>query len=88
MKHSLRFLAIFILLLVNVGCIDKSKFETAPVTLSSEKGNVICQLYSEDTTLWDEAISVPAGMSIKTGDALCKNIGERLLRDEELNKSK
>ena len=88
MKHNLKFSAIFILLLANAGCIDKSKFETAPVTVSSEKGDVICQLYSENTTLLDEAISVPAGMSIKTGDALCKSLGERLLQDEELNKLK
>ena len=71
--------ALFILM----GCAGKASFETAPVTVSTGKGDVICQLYRLDNVTWDEAISVPAGMSIKTGDALCKQRGQLLLSQAE-----
>ena len=83
MKQSLTNVAVAVLIFTLVGCAGKANFETAPVTVSTGKGDVICQLYRLDNVLWDEAISVPAGMSIKTGDALCKQRGELLLIQAE-----
>lgn len=59
------------------GCIDIESYETAPVSVSTPQGVVTCQLYTANRVLWDEAIRVPTGMSIKTGDAICRAEGNR-----------
>lgn len=59
------------------GCIDIESYETAPVSVSTPQGVVTCQLYTANRVLWDEAIRVPKGMSIKTGDAICRAEGSR-----------
>lgn len=62
------------------GCaIDPRDYESAPVRVSSPKGVVTCQLYTEERVLWDRAIKVPAGMSIAEGDQVCENEGLRRL---------
>lgn len=83
MTQGLTRTAVAMSFLATMGCVDKRSYETAPVLLSTDKGTIICQLYRADLTLWDEAISVPTGISIKTGDALCKQRGELLLRQAE-----
>ena len=55
------------------GCIDPANYATTPVSVTTETGNVVCQLYRTNNVLWDEAISIPPGMSISTGDSICKN---------------
>ena len=62
------------------GCIDQKKYETEPVSVKTPKGTVVCQLYTHKQVLWDEAISVPAGMSIKEGDRVCIAEGKRRLK--------
>lgn len=59
------------------GCIDLKSYETAPVSVSTPQGVVTCQLYTANQVLWDEAIRVPKGMSINTGDAICRAEGNR-----------
>ena len=83
MKQSLTNFAVAVFIFTLVGCVDPVNFETDPVKVSTGKGDVICQLCRLDDVTWDEAISVPAGMSIKTGDALCKQRGELLLSQAE-----
>ena len=83
MKQSLTNFAVAVFIFTLVGCIDPVNFETDPVKVSTGKGDVICQLYRLDDITWDRAISVPAGMSIKTGDALCKQRGELLINQTE-----
>ena len=61
------------------GCVDKARYETTPVQVQTKKGIVTCQLYTERQVLWDEAISVPNGMSIAEGDQVCINEGKRRL---------
>ena len=61
------------------GCIDQQSFATTPVQVETEKGTVICQLYTLDQVLWDEAIAVPAGMSIQEGNRVCISEGNRRL---------
>ena len=67
-------------LLALTGCIDPADYETAPVTVETAKGPVVCQLYRKRQVIWDEAISIPPGMSIKEGDQICINEGKRRLR--------
>lgn len=60
------------------GCtIDPKNYETAPVTVSSPQGPVVCQLYTPDLVTWDRAIDRPAGMSVQAADALCLEEGKR-----------
>lgn len=59
------------------GCIDLESYKTAPVSVSTPQGVVTCQLYTASRVLWDEAIRVPKGMSINTGDAICRAEGNR-----------
>lgn len=66
--------------LVLAGCIDPADYETAPVKLETSKGVVICQLYKPRQVIWDEAISIPPGMTIAEGDQICKNEGLRRLK--------
>ncbi|WP_299845526.1 hypothetical protein [uncultured Roseovarius sp.] len=67
--------------LVLAGCsVDPVKYETTPVKLSSPKGPVVCQLYTHRQVIWDEAISIPPGMTIAEGDQICKNEGLRRLK--------
>ncbi len=57
--------------------LDPRNYETAPVQVETSKGTVTCQLYTPDTIVWDQAITVPAGMSIQEGDAVCKAEGAK-----------
>ena len=61
------------------GCsINPVNYETTPVQIQTPQGTVVCQLYTKERVLWDRAIGVPAGMSVETGDTICKNEGIRL----------
>ena len=67
-------------ILVLSGCIDPADYETAPVQVKSAKGVVTCQLYKPKQVIWDEAISIPPGMTIAEGDQICINEGLRRLK--------
>ena len=58
------------------GCTTAS-FETEPVTLKTDKGDVVCQLYSRNTVLFDHVISMPHAMHVPEANALCRAEGER-----------
>ena len=59
------------------GCIDPANYVT------TQNGTMVCQLYKLNNILWDEAISVPPGMSIKTGDTICKNKGHVVIESKK-----
>jgi hypothetical protein len=59
------------------GCTIAS-METEPVTLKTDKGEVVCQLYDRHTVIFDRAIHMPHAMHIAEADALCRAEGERL----------
>lgn len=65
------------------GCIDPANYATTPVSVTTETGTVVCQLYRTNNVLWDEAISIPPGMSISTGDAICKNKGHSIIESQK-----
>ncbi len=67
-------------LLALTGCIDPKDYETTPVKVETAKGVVVCQLYKERQVIWDEAVSIPPGMTIKEGDQICVNEGLRRLK--------
>lgn len=69
----------FCLVALAAGCggIGQAAFESPPVQVSTPAGVVTCQLYTEDTVLWDRAIDVPPGMSIQAGDEICVEEGRR-----------
>ena len=58
------------------GCTTAS-FETEPVTLNTDKGDVVCQLYSRNTVLFDYVIAMPHAMHVDEANALCRAEGER-----------
>ncbi|CTQ33761.1 hypothetical protein [Jannaschia rubra] len=60
------------------GCVPSPEnYETAPVTVPTEAGNVVCQLYTPRRVVWDRSIDRPASMSVGQADAICKAEGER-----------
>ena len=60
-----------------LGCTITS-FETEPVTLKTNKGEVVCQLYERNTVIFDRVIHMPHAMHVEEADALCRAEGERL----------
>ena len=52
-------------------------YETEPVTLETDKGEVICQLYTHRSVILDRAIHMPHAMHVAEADALCRAEGER-----------
>lgn len=63
------------------GCIDLQAYATTPVNVQTDKGTVVCQLYTTQRVLWDEAISAPAGMSIQEANQVCIREGNRRLSE-------
>ncbi|MBI1495226.1 MULTISPECIES: hypothetical protein [Rhodobacterales] len=61
------------------GCIDQQSYATTPVQVETEKGTVVCQLYTENRVLWDEAILAPEGMTIREANNVCIREGNRRL---------
>ena len=55
-------------------------YETEPVTLETDKGEVICQLYTHRSVILDRAIHMPHAMHIAEADALCRAEGERRMK--------
>ncbi len=61
-----------------LGACDKKFFESEPVIVPTNYGNVTCQLYTKDNVWWDESISHPQTMTEESADDVCVQIGERL----------
>ncbi|MDB6178769.1 hypothetical protein PAF17_14825 [Paracoccus sp. Z330] len=60
-------------------CSPKS-FESAPVTVETAQGPVICQLYTKSLGDWDRSVSRPEGMSLETADQVCVAEGQREMK--------
>ena len=60
------------------GCIaDPRSYETEPVEVQTEKGIVVCQLYTREHVLWDRAIDRPDNMSVREADDICRSAGTK-----------
>ncbi|WP_171176498.1 hypothetical protein [Ruegeria sp. HKCCD8929] len=55
----------------------RENLATTPVNVETPQGTVTCQLYTSDTTLWDEAIAHPESMTSRAADKVCKAEGRR-----------
>ena len=58
-------------------CIKQSAYETPPVLVTTPQGIVTCQLYTKRQVLWNRAVQIPKGMTIKQGDEICRQEGKR-----------
>jgi len=56
-------------------------YETAPVSVATSAGTVVCQLYTPQIVVWDRSIDRPAKMGVEDADQICKREGLRR-RDE------
>lgn len=56
---------------------DPRNYETAPVTVASKQGPVVCQLYTREIVRWDRSVSRPPQMTLAEADALCEAEGRR-----------
>ncbi len=63
---------------VLAGC-DRSSYESAPVVLKGDYGELTCQLYTVERVMWDEAVLYPDTLTKEQADALCFAEGERRL---------
>jgi hypothetical protein len=45
--------------------------------LKTDKGDVVCQLYSRNIVMFDHVISMPHAMHVDEANALCRAEGER-----------
>ena len=59
------------------GFIDPANYTTAPVSVTTQSGTVVCQLYRTNTVLWDRAISVPPTCQSVLGMQSVKTKGAR-----------
>ncbi|CAM4087023.1 hypothetical protein [Palleronia rufa] len=58
------------------GC---TQYESLPVTLRTDGGQVTCQLYGINQVYFDTAISWPETMTEKVADGYCVAEGRRIL---------
>jgi len=77
-----RFLSLSLLgaTLAIVTACSPTAYETEPVTLETDEGEVICQLYTRSSVILDRAIHMPHAMHVAEADALCRAEGERRMK--------
>lgn len=68
------------LVLVTAACSPKS-METAPVSVETAKGTVVCQLYTAELVYWDRSIAHPDKMTTQEADAICIERGRKVKQD-------
>lgn len=66
---------IVLLSMLALGVAGCKAMETDPVTITTPLGAVVCQLYTDSSTIFDKAISYPVGMSEVEATAYCKEFG-------------
>jgi hypothetical protein len=63
-----------------VSACTPADFESDPLTLKTDMGDVVCQLYSHNTVMLDCAVHMPHAMHVGEADALCRAEGERRVK--------
>lgn len=65
---------------VSACSVGPKAFETEPVKVPTEKGDVLCQLYTRNSVTWDRSISHPQNMDVREADDICFKMGYELAR--------
>lgn len=58
-----------------LGACTATQYERPPVTVETESGPVVCQLYLPEIVLWDTPVSYPASMSKEEAVSICREEG-------------
>ena len=64
-----------------VSACTPADFESDPLTLKTDMGDVVCLLYSHNTVMLDRAVHMPHAMHVGEADALCRAEGERRMKN-------
>lgn len=78
MTNKFRLTGTLLTTVLLAGCIGSpADYETTPVKVQTDKGVVICQLYTPQTVLWDRSIDRPTSMTIDEADDICRARGKQ-----------
>lgn len=66
---------------VLAGCVSPRDFETDPITVSTEQGDVVCQLYTHQRVMFDKSVSHPDAMSKQDADKVCVDKGTEVSKE-------
>lgn len=58
-----------------LGACTTTQYEREPVTVETEAGPVVCQLYLPQIVMWDMPMSHPASMTTEEATAICRQEG-------------
>ena len=73
-----RYLAMSMLAAVALSGCTKESLRSTPVTVDTPEGPVVCQLYTHEWVLWDEATSYPPSLTRESADQVCLDEGARV----------
>ena len=77
---SLWFVFMLALLLVALSACSPAMFESEPVTVKTDKGSVICQLYTREIVEWDRPVTFSTSITPEEAYRICVNEGIRELK--------
>lgn len=66
-----------LLAVVTLSACSPAMFETAPVTVETQYGQVTCQLYTKEIVQWDRPVDWPTGMTVEHAFNVCQTEGIR-----------
>ncbi len=77
MKKTLLTGATLVLAGAFLSACDRTSYESNPVIVPTNYGDVTCQLYTKNTVWWDESISRPQTLSEEAADDICLEVGRK-----------
>lgn len=76
----MRFTIIAVSIIALTACVSPKDFETDPVSVKTDEGTVVCQLYTHQKVMFDEAVSFPESMTKTQADRICIAKGEEVAK--------
>ena len=61
-------------------CVNVNDFETDPIMVKTEAGDVWCQLYTHQKVMFDKSISYPDSLTRQQADSICISKGEEVAK--------
>ncbi len=80
MKLNLVLPATTLTLALSACSLGPEAFETEPVRVPTDQGDVYCQLYTRNSVTWDRSIRHPESMSVNQADDICFDMGYKLAK--------